>query len=67
MDLACGVEGVRQGNDESEAYQAGAFVEFGLAAARTSLGLHGGYKESWSPGLPHDHDGYLGASLYRRF
>ncbi len=62
-----GLEGVGQGNDESDAVQGGAFVEWNLVPLHASLGLHGGYKESWSPRQSHHHDGYTSVSLYRSF
>jgi hypothetical protein len=62
-----GVEGVRQGNVESDAFQGGGFVEYGLVSQHLSLALHGGYKESWSPGEAHRRGGYMGVSAYRAF
>jgi len=62
-----GVEGVRQGNDESDAFQGGGFLECNFVPQHASLSLHAGHKESWSPGMPHETGGYLGLSLYRRF
>ena len=62
-----GIEGVRQGNEFSDAAQVGGFAEWNLLPLRMSLGLHSGYKESWSPGQTHDRGQYFGSSLYRRF
>jgi hypothetical protein len=62
-----GLEGVRQGNAVSDAFQTGGFVEWNLVPWQLSLGLHSGYKESWSPGQMHQQGYYLGTSLYRRF
>lgn len=62
-----GVEGVRQGNELSDAFQAGGFAEWNLVPLRMSLGLHSGYKENWSPGEVHHRGHYFGASFYRRF
>jgi len=62
-----GIEGGRQGNDESDAWQAGAFAEWSLVPSRISLSLHGGYKETWSPGTGHRRGAYLGFGLYHRF
>jgi hypothetical protein len=62
-----GIEGVRQGNEFSDAAQVGGFAEWNLLPLRMSLGLHSGYKESWSPGQTHERGQYLGSSLYRRF
>jgi cellulose biosynthesis protein BcsS len=60
-----GMEAVRQGNDNSDGLQVGGFVEWNLAPKRITLGLHSGYKESWSPGYPHQPGGYFGVSFYR--
>lgn len=65
--LFLGVEGVRQGNDESDAFQSGGFVECSFVRQHTSLALHGGYKESWSLGGSHRRGGYLGLNVYRAF
>jgi len=62
-----GMEGVRQGNAYSDAAQVGGFGEWSLVPARLTCGLHAGYKESWSPGRPHDRGAYFGTSLYRHF
>jgi hypothetical protein len=65
--LFVGAEGVGQGNDESAATQGGGFVECNFVPQRLSVGLRGGYKESWSPGQAHRTGGYLGVTVYRRF
>jgi hypothetical protein len=62
-----GFEGVRQGNDVSDAFQAGGFAEWQLMPRQLSLSMHSGYKESWSPGQAHHPGRYLGAGLYCRF
>jgi hypothetical protein len=62
-----GVEGVRQGNDESDAAQGGPFLEWNFVPQHLSLGVRGGYKESWSPGQPHRTGAYFGATVYRSF
>ncbi len=62
-----GLEGVLQGNDNTDAWQAGTFVECALQRRRLSLALHGGYKDSGSPGGRRHRSGYLGAGLYQRF
>jgi hypothetical protein len=62
-----GIEGVLQGNDESRAFQGGGFVECTLVHSHLSLALHGGYKESWSPGEDHRRGAYFGAGIYRAF
>ncbi len=62
-----GLELIGQGNDETRAAQGGAFAEWNLVRQSASLALHGGYKESWSPGENYRRGGYLGLTLYRRF
>lgn len=61
-----GLEGVRQGNDVSDALQAGGFAEWNIVPQQLSLGLHSGYKETWSPGQNHQPGTYFGIGLYRR-
>lgn len=67
VSLFCGLEAVRQGNRDSNGLQAGAFLESSLVPQHVSLGLHGGYKENWSAGLPHATGGYLGLGVYRSY
>jgi len=62
-----GLEGVRQGNNESDAVQGGGFAEWNFVAQRISLVLRSGYKESWSPGEEHLRGSYFGIGLYHRF
>jgi hypothetical protein len=62
-----GVEGVGQGNRDTDAFQAGATIECSLARAGLSLSLHGGVKSSASTETDRRVGGYLGAGLYRRF
>jgi len=62
-----GVEGVLQGNDESDAWQFGGFIECALTRLRASLAAHAGTRSSGSPGGTRRHDGYLGLGLYHRF
>jgi hypothetical protein len=62
-----GLEGVRQGNDESDAVQGGGFAEWNFVPQKISLVLRGGYKESWSPGEEHLPGSYFGISLYHKF
>ncbi len=62
-----GLEGVLQGNDDSDAVQAGAFVECALPRQHGSLALHAGYKGSGSATGSRRRGGYLGAGFYRRF
>jgi cellulose biosynthesis protein BcsS len=60
-----GAEGVRQGNEQSDAFEAGGFAEWHLAAQRISVAVHSGYKESWSPGYAHERGSYAAVSYYR--
>jgi len=62
-----GVEGVLQGNADSDAWQVGGFVECALTRLRASLAVHAGARSSGSPGATRHHDGYLGLGLYHRF
>ncbi|HEX7077121.1 MAG TPA: hypothetical protein VF363_01735 [Candidatus Eisenbacteria bacterium] len=62
-----GLEGVAQGNRDTDAVQAGALLECALTRARASLGIHGGYKDGASPTGGRRRGGYAGLSLYRRF
>jgi hypothetical protein len=60
-----GVEGVGQGNRDTDAVQGGATVECSLG--RLSLSIHGGYKDSASSDSARRRGGYIGAGIYRRF
>ncbi len=62
-----GVEGVGQGNADTDAVQGGVTVECALVRSRVSLGVRGGYKDSASSAGGRRHGGYVGAGLYRRF
>ena len=62
-----GPEVTGQGNDETRAVQGGGFAEWSFVPQRVSLSLHGGYKESWSPGESRRRGAYLGLALYHRF
>jgi len=62
-----GLEATRQGNDESDAWGAGTFLECALVRSRLSLSARGGYKEVWSPDSAHRKSVSFGAGLYRRF
>ncbi len=62
-----GVEGIRQGNDESAAAQGGPFLEWSFVPQRLSVALRGGYKNSWSPNGPHRYSGYAGVNVYHQF
>lgn len=61
------LEGVGQGNRDTDAAQAGAAVECSLTRARLSLSLHGGWKSSASSDSSRRTGGYIGAGIYRRF
>jgi len=65
--LFAGMEGTRQGNDESDAWGAGGFFECALVPSRISLSARAGYKEVWSPDTLHRKSAYFGAGVYRRF
>ena len=62
-----GIEGVGQGNADTDAIQAGGSVECNLVRARLSIGIHGGYKDSASSEGSRRQGGYIGGSLYHRF
>ena len=62
-----GIEGIRQGNNESAAAQGGPFFEWSFVPQRLSAALRGGYKDSWSPDGPHRRGAYAGVSVYHRF
>lgn len=62
-----GIEGVGQGNRDTDAVQGGATVECSLTRPRLSLSLHGGYKNSASSDSARREGGYIGAGIYRRF
>jgi hypothetical protein len=62
-----GIEGGRQGNDESDAWKVGGFTEWSLVRSGISLSVHGGYKEAWSPGTDHRRGPYVGVGFYQRF
>jgi hypothetical protein len=62
-----GIEGVGQGNHDTDAVQAGGVIECTLVRARLSLSIHGGYKDSAASDSDRRRGGYFGAGLYRRF
>jgi hypothetical protein len=62
-----GIEGVGQGNADTDAVQVGAMVECALVQSRVSLAVRGGYKDSASSDGERRHGGYVGFGLYRRF
>jgi hypothetical protein len=61
-----GVDGVGQGNPDTNAIQGGASVECTLVNLHLSVGLHAGYK-STAAGSDRRESGYLGLGLYHRF
>ncbi|PYP40162.1 MAG: hypothetical protein DMD48_04455 [Gemmatimonadetes bacterium] len=67
LTWSLGIEGVGQGNADTDAVQGGATVECAFVRSRISLGVRGGYKNSASSDGGRRDDGYLGAGFYRRF
>jgi len=67
LTWSLGVEGVGQGNGDTDAVQGGATVECALVHSRSTLSLRGGYKDSASSEGGRRHGGYVGVGLYRRF
>jgi hypothetical protein len=61
-----GVEGVAQGNADTDAVQAGGLVECTVARSRLSFSLRFGYKDSAS-GEERRQSGYLGATVWHQF
>jgi hypothetical protein len=62
-----GIEATSQGNADTRAAQLGGSVEATVVRASLSVGLHGGYEESWSPGEAHRRRPYGALSFYERF
>jgi hypothetical protein len=62
-----GVEVVREGNDESDAYALGGFFERAFVRSNLSIGLHAGAENSGSPGETRTTAGYFGFGFYQRF
>lgn len=67
LTWSLGLEGVGQGNADTDAVQGGATVECALVRSRISLSIRGGYKDSASSNGGRRHGGYVGVGLYRRF
>lgn len=62
-----GIEGVGQGNPDTDAFQAGGTVECTFVHLDMSVALRGGYKNSaWSEESRRE-GGYFGVGLYRKF
>ncbi len=62
-----GIEGVGQGNADTDAVQAGAVLEWVVVQARLSLGLHAGYKNAALSETERREGFYAGVGAYRRF
>jgi hypothetical protein len=67
LTWSLGLEGVGQGNADTDAVQGGATVDCALVRSRISLSLRGGYKDSASSDGGRRHGAYIGGGLYRRF
>ena len=67
LTWSLGIEGVGQGNADTDAVQGGATVECAFVRSRISLSVRGGYKNSASSDAGRRDGGYLGAGFYRRF
>jgi hypothetical protein len=67
LTWSVGIEGVGQGNADTDAVQGGATVECAFVPSRISLSLRGGYKDSASSDGGRRDGGYVGAGFYRRF
>jgi hypothetical protein len=67
LTWSLGIEGVGQGNADTDALQGGATVECSLVPSRVSLSVRGGYKDSASSDGGRRHGAYVGVGLYRRF
>ncbi len=65
--LGVGAEVTLQGNNDGQAYQAGAVVAFDLLRARASLQLRGGYARLQYPTGPSESRPYLGVGIYQAF
>jgi cellulose biosynthesis protein BcsS len=62
-----GIEGIGQGNEDTEGVQAGAILECAIVPTHVSISLRGGYKETGSDRDSRFKTGYIGVGLYRRF
>jgi hypothetical protein len=62
-----GVDGVGQGNADTDAIQGGGSLECALVRSRVSLNVRGGYKESASSDGGRRQGGYVGGGIYKRF
>lgn len=62
-----GIEGIGQGNQDTEAAQAGGTLDCTIVPAHLTVGIHGGYKRSESSNAPRREGLYAGAGIYRKF
>jgi cellulose biosynthesis protein BcsS len=62
-----GVEGIGQGNYESDAIQVGGVLTCSILRPQLSLSLRGGFKDASETSTTRRQGGYVGAGLYRRF
>ncbi len=62
-----GLEGVGQGNTDTDAVQGGATMECAFIPSRISVGVRGGYKDSASSEGGRRQGGYVGIGVYRLF
>jgi hypothetical protein len=67
LTWAVGVEGIGQGNPDTDAIQAGGTLECTLVRQGLSLSVRGGYKDSASSDQERRQGGYVGAGLYHHF
>jgi hypothetical protein len=67
LTWSLGLEGVGQGNSDTDALQVGGAVECVLVRSRISLSVRGGYKDSASSDGGRRGGGYVGMGVYRRF
>ena len=62
-----GVEGIGQGNYESDALQVGGVLTCSILRPQLSISLRGGFKDASDTETTRRQGGYVGAGLYRRF
>ena len=62
-----GIEGIGQGNYESDALQVGGVLTCSILRPQLSLSLRGGFKDASRSESSRREGGYVGAGLYRRF
>jgi Cellulose biosynthesis protein BcsS len=59
-----GLEAAGQGNEDSEAWQAGGYAEWAFVRAHASVSVHGGYKQAGSPGRSLTGTSFVGVGAY---